>query len=122
MTEREIQKLCKRFFICDQKKPDCDKRWCGEGFCYHTMDKKHAKYDQPRKWINLKSPPHTKGCYVEICRTCTHPEIEYCHFRQYEINDPIKTKELDNKTSGCIRRRCVHNDRTRRKGQGLAQS
>lgn len=116
MTEREERaKMYHHMFICDQKKPECKKTHCGNGFCYHTSDIKHAKYGTgnakvKRHWLRLESPPYRPNIFYEVKRKCTHPEISLCKYREFDTSD--KTTVPTSKNSFCIRGRCMAHDRT----------
>ena len=108
MTEEN----CTKIYICDRKIKYCQKRFCGDGFCYHTSDRNHAMYGNfkgstyVRKWVKVSNK------LFEVKRKCTHPEISRCDCRIFDFSDPehIPTS----KESYCIRGRCVAHDRTRR--------
>lgn len=102
-----------RLYICNQKKDECSRLFCGEGYCYHTGKKKFTKYkmdDQRRKWVRLlKSDPTT---LLEVCRECQH-NVEQCEFafQSVDMTGPVY----------CIRRRCMKVDRKRRKSESMVE-
>ena len=114
MTEEN----CTKIYICDRKIKYCQKRFCGDGFCYHTSDASHAVFGSfkgstyVRKWVKARTEHGKPDILIEVKRKCTHPEISMCDCRQFDFSDPehIPTS----KESYCIRGRCVAHDRTRR--------